>query len=188
MSIDYTDTNKDESSDSQWGKWMDENPQEANDQFDNGHPTITHHITADFKNRKNYRYVVAPYRVYADTNMAYHEALPQQLEDEWIEELDESIRTVVPADHFLKFQLQDPNQRSQLPLGSGASTPPRTMTPPSIPFGQVVTSAGRVVNPPDRYRFAPEVSKHDAPPQPPTPEPQPLEGLEGCQRANATVL
>jgi len=65
------------------------------------------------------------------------------------------------------------------------------MTPPTIPFGQVVTHAGRVVNPPERYGFegyAPEASMRDAPPRPPTPEPQPLEGIEGSQWANSSVL
>ena len=63
--------------------------------------------------------------------------------------------------------------------------------PPPTPFGQVITRAGRVVNPPERNgfeRYAPEASMRDAPPQPPTPEPQPLEGIEGSQWANLSVL
>jgi len=65
------------------------------------------------------------------------------------------------------------------------------MTPPPIPLGRVVTRAGRIVNPHERYGFegyAPEASMRDAPTQPPTPEPQPLEGIEGCQWANLSVL
>jgi len=65
------------------------------------------------------------------------------------------------------------------------------MTPPPIPFGQVVTGPGRVVNLPEHYGFegyAPEASMRDAPPRPPTPEPQPVEGLEGSQWANLSVL
>jgi len=40
------------------------------------------------------------------------------------------------------------------------------MTPPPIPIGQVVTHAGRVVNPPERYGFenkGAEVIMRDAP-------------------------
>ena len=65
------------------------------------------------------------------------------------------------------------------------------MTPPHIPFSQVVTRAGRVVNPPECYGFAgyaPEACVWDAPPQPPTPEPQPLEGIEGSQWVHLSVL
>jgi len=64
------------------------------------------------------------------------------------------------------------------------------MTPPQISFGQVITGAGRVVNPPEHYGFegcALEGSMRDAPPQPPTLEPQPLEGIAGSQWANLSV-
>jgi len=91
---------------------------------------------------------------------------------------------VVPADHLLE-EHQQSNQRYQLPLGSPA--PPWPMTPPPIPFEQVVTRAGSVVIPPESYGFkgyAPEASMRDAPPRPPTPEPQPLDGIEGSQWAN----
>jgi len=47
------------------------------------------------------------------------------------------------------------------------------------------------VNLPECYGFegyAPEASMHDAPPHPLTPEPQPLEGIEGSQWANLSVL
>jgi len=133
--------------------------------------------------------------------MAYQEALPQQPEQpneriiieelNRIEEFDESIRMVVPADHFLESEHQQTDQRSQLPLGRPPPPHKRPMTPPPIPFGQVVTRAGRVVNPPERYGFegfAPQASMRDAPPRPPTLEPQPLEGIEGSQWANLSVL
>ena len=61
------------------------------------------------------------------------------------------------------------------------------MTPPPIPFGQVVTRAGRVVNPPDRYRFRNDATMLDVPPRSPSPTPE-LEGLEGSQWANLSVL
>ena len=76
-------------------------------------------------------------------------------------------------------------------LGRPPPSPPRPMPPPPIPFGQVVTHAGRVVNPPEHYGFesyAPECSMHDASLPPPTPQTQPLEGLEGSQWANLSVL
>jgi len=106
-----------------------------------------------------------------------------------VEEFDESIRMVVPADHFLEEEHQQSNQRSQFPLGR--SPPPRPMTPPPIPLGQVVTCAGRIVNPPECDGFegyAPQASMRNAPPQGPTPEPLSLEGIEGSQWANLSVL
>jgi len=133
--------------------------------------------------------------------MAYRDALPQQPEQpndrglieelEKIDEFDESISTVVPADHFLQEERQLSNQRSQLRLRRPPPSPQPPMTPPQIPFGQVVTRAGRVVNLPERYGFegdAPEASMRGASPRPPTPEPQPLEGIEGHQWANSSVL
>jgi len=107
-----------------------------------------------------------------------------------IDEFDESIRTVVPGDHFLEQEHQQSDQRSQLPLGRPPPAASRPMTPPPIPLGPVVTRAGRVVNPPERYCFegyAPEASMRDAPPRPPTPEQQP-EAIEGSQWANLSVL
>ena len=74
-------TNKGESSDSVWRKWMAEHPQEANDQFDNGHPTISRLLTPDFMDGKRDGYLWAGYWGYDDNNMVYHEALPQQLND-----------------------------------------------------------------------------------------------------------
>ena len=72
--------------------------------------------------------------------------------------------TAVPADHFFEEEEhQNPDQRSQLPLGHVGLSPPRPMTPPPIPFGQVVTRAGRVVNPPDRYGFGNDATMLDAP-------------------------
>jgi len=47
------------------------------------------------------------------------------------------------------------------------------------------------VNLPERYGFegyATEASMRDGPPRPPTPDPQPLEGMEGSQWANLSVL
>jgi len=155
-------------------------------------------MLADFREGKRDRYLGAPYWVYNANNMAYREALPEQPNErvlieelDRIEEFDESIRTVVPADLFLEEEHQQSNQPSQCLLQCPPPPPPRPMTPPPIPFGQVVTRAGRVVNPPECYGFegnAPEASMQDAPPRPPTPEPQPLEGLEGSQWANLSVL
>jgi hypothetical protein len=65
------------------------------------------------------------------------------------------------------------------------------MTPPPIPFGQVVTGAGRIVNPPESYGFQNqglEVTMRDAPSRPPTQDNRPLEGLEGSQWANLSIL
>ena len=73
--------------------------------------------------------------------MAYREALPEQpnktmliQELDRVEEFNESIRTVVPADHFLEEEHQQCNQQSQVPLECAHSPPPRPMTPPPIPF------------------------------------------------------
>jgi len=71
---------------------MDENPQEANDQLEDGHPIITRLTVADFEEGKRDGYVGAPDWVYDANGMAYREALPEQQND--------SISTVVPADHF----------------------------------------------------------------------------------------
>jgi len=113
-------------------------------------------------------------------------------EEEQIEEFNESIRTVVPADHSQEENEHPiPNQRSQLPLGRPPPSPPPPMTPPPIPVGQVVTCAGNVVNTPERYCFedyTPEATMCDAPPWPPTQEPQPLAGLEGSQWANSSEI
>jgi len=65
------------------------------------------------------------------------------------------------------------------------------MTPSPIPFGQVIPGVGRIVHPPACYGFekqGPEVTMRDAPPPLPTLESQPLDGLEGSQWANSTVL
>jgi len=95
-----------------WRQWMDENPQEANDLVDNGHEIIARLMRADVLEGERDRYLGAPYWVYDANNMAYREALPQQPEQlnervlieelDRIEEFDESIRTVVPADHHLE--------------------------------------------------------------------------------------
>jgi len=157
-------------------------------------------MRANFLEGKRDGYLRAPYWVYDAKDMAYRESLPQQPEQpnerisieelDRIEEFDESIQTVVPADLFLN-EHQQSNQRSQLPLGHPSPAPPRPMMPPPIPSGQVITCAGRVVNLPERYGFegyAPEASMRDAPPRPPTPEPQPLEGIERSHWANLSVL
>jgi len=158
--FEYTYTNRGRTSDSMWHQWMDENPQEANHLVDNGHPTIAGLMQADFEEGNTDKYLGAPYWVYDANNMAYREALPEQPNERvWIEEFDrveefdESIRTVVPADHFPEQAHQHSNQQSQLPLGRSPPPPPWPMTPPPIPFGQVVTCARRVVNPPERYGF-----------------------------------
>jgi len=200
-SVEYTYNNKGEISDDMWRQWMDENRQEANNLVDNGHEMIAQLMRADFLKGKRDGYLGAPYGVYDADDMAYGEFLPQPLEQpnerilieelDRIEEFAESIPTVVPADHFPEAEHQQSDPRHQLPLGRHPPPPPRPMKPPPIPLGQVVIRAGRVVNPLERYGFdgyAPEASKRDAPPRPPTPEPQPLEGIEGSQWANLDVL
>jgi len=200
-SVEYTYNNRGKTMDDMWCQWMDENPQRANDLVDNGHEIIARLMRMDFKERNRNGYLGAPYWVYDANDMAYQESLPQQPEQpderilieelDRIEEFDESIRTVVPADHLLNDEHQQSNRRSQLRLERPPPAPPRPMTPPPIPLGQVVTGAGRVVNPPERYGFegyAPEASMRDAPPRSPTPEPQPLEGFEGSQWADISVL
>jgi len=135
-----------------WRQWMDENPQEANDLVDNGHTTVARLIQADFEEGNRDGCLGAPYWVYDANNMAYREASPRQPEQlnkpvlieelDRIKEFDESIRKVVPADHFLE-EHQQSNQRSQLPLGRPLTSPfPRPRMAPPIPFGQVVTRAG----------------------------------------------
>jgi len=193
-SVEYNYNNKGKTSDDMWRQWMDENPREANNLIDNGHEIIARLMRADFLEGKRDGCLGTPCWVYDANDMAYREHLPQQPEQpnerillaelDRVEEFDESIRTVVPADHFLEEEHQQSNQRSQLPLGRPPPSPPRPMMPPPIPFGQVVTRAGRVVNLPERYGFegyAPEASMRNAPPRSPTPEPQPLEGLERSQ-------
>jgi len=180
---------------------MDQNPQEANDLVDNDHATIARLMQADCMEGKRDGYLGAPYRVYNANNMAYQDQLPRPPDQpnerilikelDRIEEFDESIRMVVPAGHFLEEEHQQSDQCSQLPLGHPPPFPPRPMTPPPIPFGQVVTRARRGVNPPERYGFdgyAPEARMRDAPPRPLTPEPQHLEGIEGSQWINLGVL
>jgi hypothetical protein len=170
---------------------MRENPQEAKNLFDNGHESISRVLVADFKDGKRDEYLGAPYWVYDDNDMAYCEALPEAPIEDDIESLDGSVRTAISDDHFFDEEHQHPNQRSQLPLESLSPPPPWPMTPPPIPFGQVVTRAGRIVNLPERYGFedqGPEVTMLDAPPRSLTPENQPLEGLEGSQWAKLSVL
>jgi hypothetical protein len=58
-------------------------------------------------------------------------------------------------------------------------------------FEAVVACAGRVVQSPECYGLknnGPKVTRHDAPPQPSTPDNQHLEGLDGCRWANLSLL
>jgi len=170
---------------------MKENPQEANIQFDNDYLTINRLIMANYNSGKKDEYRGALYWVYDDRSMPYREALPNQAIEDNIETCHGLVRTAIPDDHFFEEEYQIPNQRSQLPLESVAPPGPRPMTPPPIPFGQVVNRAGRDSNPPERYEFenpGPKVTMSDAPPRPPTSENQPLEGLEESQWANLSVL
>jgi len=168
---------------------MRENPQEANNMFDTGHPTVDRIILADFRAGKRDEYLGALYWVYDDTDMAYRETLLEQPVEDDTQSFDGSEHTAVPDDHFLEEEEhQNPDQQSQLPVGHVGLPPPRPMTPPPIPFGQVVTRARRIVNHPDRYGFGHDATMLDAPPRSPTPENQPLEGLEGSQWANLSVL
>ena len=116
---EYTYNTKGKTSDDMCCQWMDENPQETNDLVDNGHEIIARLMRADFLQGKRDGYLGAPYWVYDANNMAYREHLPQQPEQpnkkilikelDRIEEFDESIRTVVPADHVLEeHQLFNP--------------------------------------------------------------------------------
>jgi len=115
-SVEYTYNNKGKTSDDMWHQWMEENPQEANNLVDNGYEIIARPMRADFLEGKRDGYLGAPYWVYDANNMAYREQLPQQPEQpnepvlieelDRIKEFDESIRTVVPADHLLEEHQQ----------------------------------------------------------------------------------
>jgi hypothetical protein len=59
-SLSDTYTNKDTETDDLWRQWMKENPQVANNIFDNGHSTINQLILADFKDGKRDEYLGAP--------------------------------------------------------------------------------------------------------------------------------
>jgi len=170
---------------------MRENLQEANDFADNRHQSVCRIMLADFKDGKWSEYLGAPYWVYDDNNMACREDLSIEPVEDDIESFDGSVQRAIPDDHIFEEVHQNPNQQSQLPLGSVAPPGPRPMTPPPNPFGHVVTRAGRVVNLPECYGFenqGPDVTMYDKPPRPPTPENRPLEGLEGSQWANSSVL
>jgi len=188
-SVGYTYINKGDSLDNLLRQWMRANLQEADNVANTGHMSINQIMLADFKDGKRDEYLGAPYWVYENNNMAYREALPDEpVEDE---SSDESIQTVILDDHFFEEEHHNCNQQSQLRFRSVAPPPPRPMTPPLIPFGHVVTCAGRIVNPPECYGFGnpgPKVPTRNAPPWPPTSDNQPLEGLEGCQWANLSVL
>jgi hypothetical protein len=160
---------------------MKENPQKAKDMFDNHHPVINRLVIADFRAGKRDEYLGAPYWVYDDNNVAYCDALPMEPNNN--ESFNGSEHTAIPDEYFFEEQDQNPDQRFQLPLGNHGLPPPRPMTPRPIPFGQVVTRAGRVVNPPDRYGFGNDATMLDALPPSPTPK-----GLEDSQWANLSVL
>jgi len=147
---------------------------------------------ADFKDGKRDEYLGAPYWLYDANHMAYREPLPSDQIEDNIESFEGSVRTAIPDNHFFEEEedQQNPDQRFQLPLGNVSLPPPRPMTPPPIPFGQVVTRARRIVNPHEHYGFenaGPEVTIRDAPPRSPTAEVV-LQGLEGSQWANISVL
>jgi len=95
---------------------MKENPQEANNMFDNHHPVIDRLIMADFRAGKRDEYLGAPYWVYDDNDMAYHEALSEPLVEDDIETFDSSVHTAVPDDHFFEEEEehQNPDQQSLL--------------------------------------------------------------------------
>jgi len=167
---------------------MRENPQVANNMFDTGHPTIDRLILADFSAGKRDEYLGASNWVYDGNDMEYREALPEEPIEDDIQSFDGSVHTAVPDDHFFEEEEhQNPDQRSQLPLGYVGLPPPRPITPPPIPFGQVITHARRIVNPTDRYGFGNNATMLDIPPRSPCPTPT-LEGLEGSQWANLSVL
>jgi len=186
-SLDYIYTNKDKGTDVLWRQWMRENPQDADNMFDNGHPTIDRIILADFRAGKRDEYLGALYWVYHNNNMAYCETLPERPIEDEIQSFDCSEHSAIPDDHFFEEEHQNPDQQSQLPLGDIVLPSPRPMTPPSIPSGQVVTCAGRIVNPPDCYGFGNDPTMLDVPPRSPSPTPE-LEGLDDSQWANLSVL
>jgi hypothetical protein len=65
------------------------------------------------------------------------------------------------------------------------------MTRPPCVFGQVITSAGRLVNCTEHYSFknnSSNVIVLHGPPQHPTTEQQSLEGLKGSQFATLSIL
>jgi len=146
---------------------MRENHQDADNMFVNGHESIRQVLLAHCKDGNRVKYHGAPYWVYNDNDKAYCENLSDQPVKDDIECFEGSVQTAIPDNHFFEEEHQNPDQRSQLPLGSVDLPLPRPMTPPSIPFGQVVTCAGRMVNPPEHYGFenqGPEVTMRDTPP------------------------
>jgi len=180
---------------------MDANPQEANDLVGNGHGIIAWLMQAYYVEEKRDGYLGAPNWVYDANGMAYQGNLPHQpelpntqilIEElDKIEEFNESIRMIVPADHFLEEDHPQSNQRLPFPLGHPPPSTPRHMTPPPIPFGHVVTCAATVVDPPECSCFkgyASEASMWDAIPRPPAQEPLPGEWIEASQWANFSVL
>jgi hypothetical protein len=172
-------------------QWIRENSQEAKNLFDNGHVSICWVLLADFNDQQREEHLGASNWVYDNNHMAYSETPPVDPMEDDIQSFDGSVRTAIPDNHFFEEELQNPEHLSQRPLGSVGLPPPQPMTPPQIPFEQIVTHVGRIVNPPERYGFenrGPKVTMCDALPWPPALENQPLEGLEESQWANLSVL
>jgi hypothetical protein len=145
-------------------------------------------IVADFRAGKRDEYLGAPYWIYNKNDMVYREALPKRSIEDDLPSFDGTVHPAVPDDHFFEEEEhQNPHQQSQLPLGYVGLPPPRPMTPPPITFGQVVTRAGRVVNPSDCYGLGNDATMLDVPPRSPTATAM-LEGLEGSQWANLSIL
>jgi len=126
------------------------NPQEAHNMFNNGHEFICRVLLVDFRDGKREEYLGALYWVYDNNDMAYHEILHVEPGEDNIQSFNRSVRTTIPDYHIFKEEHPNSDQQSQLPLGSVGLPPPRPMMPPPIPFGQVVTSAGRVDHSPVR--------------------------------------
>jgi len=79
---------------------MKEILQEANDQFYNGHSTINQLIMVEFKQEKYDDFLGASYWVYNNKTMAYHETLPNHLNYDEIEYLDQSVQTTIRDQNF----------------------------------------------------------------------------------------
>jgi hypothetical protein len=188
-SVDYTYTDKGEGTNDFWRQWMRENLQQANDMFNDQHPAVNRIVLADFKARKRDKYLGAPFWDYDDNDRGYRKALPVKPIEDDVQSFDGSVHTAIPDDHFFKEEEehQNPDQRSQLPLGDEGLPPTRSMTPPPIPFRQIVTRAGGVVYRPDQYGFGNHATMLDAPSRAPNLTLE-LEGLESSQWANLSIL
>jgi hypothetical protein len=189
--INYTYSNKAKSRDDVLRQWLKENPQEANNIADNRYSSINPIMWADSKVGKWDKFLQPPCWVYDDNNMPYSKALTVQTIEDAIGNFNGSMWTAIPDDHFFREEHQNPNQRYQIPMVTDGFPPPRSMMPPPILFTHVVTRAGSIVDSPESYGFenqGPELTMLDVSPGPPTPDNQPLEGHDGCQWANLSVL